>query len=264
MLPPLTKKIPSPGTTIRIHTNSYVSLRKIHRREISASHLVLFVKDMTELKDASYDRLTRANSVLLLVDHQVGLIAGSRYPEPQALRKNVVGLTRAAKLLGLPIVATTTMSNGMFGPVFPELAELLKDQEIIDRTTVNPFDESRITSSIKRTGRSKVIVAGINTAVCTCFPALSALSAGYDAYAAIDASGAFDATEQQTAMIRMTQAGVIVADYNAIVVEMLANNADPLAAQVYAAIGLSHFVSMRDIYSTISTSKIVPPVKGTQ
>ena len=78
------------------------------------------------------------------------------------------------------------------------------------------------------------------------------------------ASGAFDETERQTAITRMNQAGVIVADYNAIVVEMLENNADPLAAQVYAAIGQSHFVSMRDIYSTITTSKIVPPVRGTQ
>ena len=217
-----------------------------------------------EFKYATYDRLTRTNAVLLLVDHQVGLVAGSRYPEPQDLRKNVVGLARASKILGVPIVATTTMSNGMFGPTFPELADLLKDQEIIDRTTNNPFDEPRIPSAIKKTGRSKVIVAGVNTAVCTCFPAISAVNAGYGAYAAIDASGAFDATEQQTAIIRMTQAGVIVADHNAIVVEMLANNADPLAAQVYAAIGLSHFVSMRDIYSTITTSKIVPPVKGTQ
>ena len=72
---------------------------------------------------ASYDRLTRTNAMLLLVDHQVGLIAGSRYPEPQDLRKNVLGLTRASKILGVPIVATTTMSNGMFGPIFPELAE---------------------------------------------------------------------------------------------------------------------------------------------
>ena len=205
-----------------------------------------------ELKRATYDRLTRANAVLLLVDHQVGLVAGSRYPEPQDLRKNAVGLTRAAKILGVPIVATTTMSEGMFGPIFPELADVLKDQEIIDRITVNPFDEPRITSAIKKTGRSKVIVAGINTAVCTCFPAISAVNAGYGAYAAIDASGAFDATEQQTAMIRMTQAGVIVADYNAIVVEMLANNADPLAPQVYAAVGLSHFVSLRDLYSSMT------------
>jgi len=211
------------------------------------------------LTHPTHDRLTRTNSVLLLVDHQVGLIAGSRYPEPQDLRKNAVGLARASKILGVPIVATTTMSDGMFGPIFPELADILKDQEIIDRTTVNPFDESRITSSIKKTGKSKVIVAGVNTAVCTCFPAISAVNAGYGAYAAIDASGAFDATEQQTAMIRMTQAGVIVADHNAIVVEMLANNSDPLAAQVYAAIGLSHFVSMRDIYSTIKTPKIVAP-----
>jgi nicotinamidase-related amidase len=163
----------------------------------------------------------------------------------------------------VPIVATTTMSDGMFGPIFPELADILKDQKIIDRTTVNPFDEPRITSSIKRTGRSNVIIAGVNTAVCTCFPAISAVKAGYGAYAAIDASGAFNATEQQTAMIRMTQAGVIVADYNAIIVEILANNADPLAAQVYAAIGLSHFVSMRDIYSTLTTSKKVPPIRGT-
>ena len=205
-----------------------------------------------ELKRATYDRLTRANAVLLLVDHQVGLVAGSQYPEPQDLRKNVVGLARACKILGVPVVATTTMADGMFGPIFPELADVLKDLEIIDRITVNPFDEPRITSAIKKTGRSKVIVAGINTAVCTCFPAIFAVNAGYGAYAAIDASGAFDATEQQTAMIRMTQAGVIVADYNAIVVEMLANNADPLAPQVYAAVGLSHFVSLRDLYSSMT------------
>jgi nicotinamidase-related amidase len=211
-----------------------------------------------EFKHSTYDRLTRTSAVLLLVDHQVGLVAGSRYPEPQDLRKNAAGLARASTILGVPIVATTTMSEGMFGPIFPELADILMDQEIIDRTTVNPFDEPQITSLIKRTGRSKVIVAGVNTAVCTCFPAISAVNAGYGAYAAIDASGAFDAIEQQTAMIRMTQAGVIVADYNAIVVEMLANNADPLAAQVYAAIGLSHFVSMRDIYNTITTSKKLP------
>ena len=92
-----------------------------------------------EFKHATYDRLTRTNAVLLLVDHQVGLVAGSRYPEPQDLRKNVVGLARASKILGLPIVVTTTMSDGMFGPLFPELADLLKDQEIIDRTTVNPL-----------------------------------------------------------------------------------------------------------------------------
>ena len=203
-----------------------------------------------------YDRLTRDNAVLLLVDHQVGLVAGSRFPEPQDLRKNVVGLARASTILGVPIVATTTMSGGMFGPIFPELADILKDQEIIDRTKVNPFDEPKITSVIKKTGRSKVIVAGVNTAVCTSFPAISAVNAGYGAYAAIDASGAFDATEQQTAMIRMTQAGVIVSDYNAIVVEMLANNADPLATQVYAAIGLGNLVSLRDLYSAMTQKSI--------
>ena len=62
----------------------------------------------------------------------------------------------------------------------------------------------------------------------------------------------------------MNLARVIVAEYNSIVVEILANNADPLATQVYAAIGQSHFVSMRVIYNTIPTSKIVSPIRETQ
>jgi hypothetical protein len=56
-----------------------------------------------EFKHATYDRLTRTNAVLLLVDHQVGLVASSRYPEPQDLRKNTVGLARASIILGVPI-----------------------------------------------------------------------------------------------------------------------------------------------------------------
>ncbi|HEY6885647.1 MAG TPA: hypothetical protein VI278_16560 [Nitrososphaeraceae archaeon] len=45
-------------------------------------------------------------------------------------------------------------------------------------------------SGIKRLlGKSKVIIAGVNTAVYTCFPAILARNAGYSAYAAIDASG---------------------------------------------------------------------------
>jgi len=98
--------------------------------------------------------------VLLLVDHQVGLVAGSRNPDTQDLRKNVIGLTRASKILGVPIVATTTMSDGMFGPLFPELADLLKDQEIIDRTKVNPSTNLESPPPSKRREDPKLLLRG--------------------------------------------------------------------------------------------------------
>ena len=84
-----------------------------------------------------YEPLTSENAALVLVDHQVGLMSGVRdYPIAE-LKHNVVGLAKAAKALKLPIVATTTARDSMWGPTFPELVEALPGVQIIDRSTVN-------------------------------------------------------------------------------------------------------------------------------
>lgn len=153
-----------------------------------------------------------------------------------------MGLARSAMLLDVPIVATATLTR-RFGPLFPELAELLSNAEVIERTKINPFDDPRIVSAIEQAGRTNLIIAGVFISVCTCFPAMSAREAGYGAYAAFDASAALDEPERRTAILRMTQAGVIVANYSALVIEMLADNADPKAAEVYGAIASQYGVS---------------------
>jgi nicotinamidase-related amidase len=197
-------------------------------------------------------RLTRETAAVLLVDHQVGLILGSRNPDPLVLRKNTVGLARAAQLLNVPVVVTTTMAEGMFGPLFQELADLVPADQVINRRTVNAWDEPRVVDAVDRTRRPQLIVAGINTAVCTCLPALSAKAAGYEVYVALDASGAFDETERLTALLRMTQGGVIVADFNALVAEMIADNSDPRAAEVYGVVRQSHAASLADVYMALT------------
>jgi hypothetical protein len=95
--------------------------------------------------------LTRNTAAVLLVDHQVGLLLGSRNPDPLVLRKNTVGLARAAQLLGVPLVVTTTMADGMFGPLFQELADLVPTDQVINRTTVNAWHEPRVVEAIERT-----------------------------------------------------------------------------------------------------------------
>lgn len=187
--------------------------------------------------NAHNNRLTRDNAVLLLVDHQIGLYTGVRDIDTLELTHNVVGLARAAVALGVPVIVTTTTEN-LWGPMIPELSEALPGVPVIERTTVNAWDEPRVVAAVEATGRKKLIVTGISTDVCLAFPAMSALDAGYDSFAVIDASGGFSKTQVQMGVARMQQAGVVPVCYSNVAVEMLADNAAPEAQAVYAALGM--------------------------
>jgi nicotinamidase-related amidase len=185
-----------------------------------------------------YEPLTSENAALVLVDHQVGLMSGVRDISTGELKHNVVALAKAAKALKVPIVATTTARDSMWGPTFPELVEALPGIEIIDRSSVNAFDDVRVSRAIEGTGRKKLIFAGISLEVCAAFPAITAVGKGLDAYVAVDASGTFSETKRQGGLLRMLQAGVIVSDYTTLMVEILKDNARLEASEVYAAMDM--------------------------
>src|ERR1700733_7920337 len=128
-----------------------------------------------------YEPLTSENAALVLVDHQVGLMSGVRDISTGELKHNVVGLAKAAKLHKLPVIVTTTARDSMWGPTFPELVEALPGIEIIDRATVNAFDDARVSRAIETTGRKKLIFAGISLEICAAFPAVTAVGGGLGA-----------------------------------------------------------------------------------
>ena len=116
-----------------------------------------------------YEPLTAQNAAVVLVDHQVGLMTGVRDISTGELKHNVVGLAKAATLHKLPIVVTTTARDSLWGPTFPELVEALPGIDIIDRATVNAFDDERVSLAIEATGRKKLIFAGISLEICAAF-----------------------------------------------------------------------------------------------
>src|SRR6185369_1044394 len=183
------------------------------------------------------ERLTRDNALLLLVDHQVGLYTGVRDIDVNELKHNVVGLTKAALALKLPVIVTTT-TEGMWGPMIPELQEVLPGVSRIERTTVNAWDDRRVVEAIEATKRKKLIITGISTDVCLAFPAITAVAQGYSSYAVIDASGGFSKTQVDMGVLRMVQAGVIPVGYSNVAVEILADNAAPEAGEVYAGLNM--------------------------
>ena len=188
---------------------------------------------------SAYEPLTPENAALILVDHQIGLMTGVRDYSTGELKHNVVALAKAARALALPIVVTTTARDSMWGPTFPELVQALPGVPIIDRSSVNAFDDATVAAAIAATGRKKLIFAGVSLEVCAAFPAITAIGKGLDAYVAVDASGTFSETKRQTGFLRMLQAGVILSDYASLMVEILGDNARPQAAAVYNAIDMA-------------------------
>src|SRR5258708_39665921 len=177
-----------------------------------------------------YEPLTSDNAALVLVDHQVGLMTGVRDYSTGELKHNVVALAKAAKALKLPTVATPTARDSMWGPTFSELVEALPGVPIIDRSSVNAFDDPTVAQAIAATGRKKLVFAVISLEVCAAFPAITAIGKGFDSYVAVDASGTFSETKRQAGLLRMLQAGVILSDYSALMVALLNDNTRPGAA----------------------------------
>ena len=189
-------------------------------------------------RNRPYEPLTSDNAALILVDHQVGLMTGVRDLSIAELKHNVVGLAKAAKTLKLPIVVTTTARDSMWGPTIPELVEALPGVQIVDRGSVNAFDDKRTAAAIEGTGRKKLIFAGLSLEVCAAFPAITAISKGLDAYVAVDACGTFTNTKRELGIARLMQAGVVVSDYATLMMEVMKDNNRPETGAVYGAIDM--------------------------
>src|SRR3989441_13086952 len=113
-------------------------------------------------RSRAYERLT-PETALLLIDHQSsGLVSGIRDLAPDEVRHNAVAFARAARVLGVPVVLTSTAPM-MWGPTLPELTEALPGVDNIERSVVNAWDEPRVRDAVARTGRQKLLIGGITT-----------------------------------------------------------------------------------------------------
>lgn len=168
------------------------------------------MSDVTPIRDPKSDGLlTPQNAVLALIDYQPEQYAGVHSMEHGELLAHVTMLGRIATTFGLPVVLSTVyVKHGMSG-TNAELREALPGVPEIDRTSMNSWEDPDFRAAVERTGRKKLILAGLWTEVCVAFPALDALRAGYEVYVVADAIGGVSLTAHESAMQRMTQAGAI-------------------------------------------------------
>ncbi|GAC1038570.1 isochorismate family cysteine hydrolase YcaC [Pseudomonas sp. No.117] len=168
-----------------------------------------------------YNRLDKNDAVVLLIDHQAGLISLVQDFTPSDFKNNVLALANSAKFFGLPTILTTSFEQGPNGPLVPELLELFPEAPYIARPgQINAWDNQDFVAAIKATGRKQLIIAGVVTDVCVAFPALAAIAEGFDVFVVTDASGTFDKTVQQAAWARMSAAGVQLMNWFSVACEL--------------------------------------------
>lgn len=170
----------------------------------------------------SYDRLTSSNVAVLFVDHQTGLANGVQTQSPPEFINNVRALVTIAQIYKLPSIITTSAADGPNGPIMPVIAQGLPEAAIVHRPgEINAWDNKDFVAAVNKTGRKKLLVAGISTEVCVAFVALSAKQAGFDVYAVMDASGTWNKLVEETALARMVQAGIIPMTWVGVGAELL-------------------------------------------
>ncbi|MGY2492324.1 hydrolase [Cupriavidus sp. CP313] len=164
--------------------------------------------------------LTPQNSQLIFIDHQPQMAFGVQSMDRQAMKNNVVGLAKAAKIFNIPTTITTVESESFSGFTYPELLDVFPDQKTLERTSMNSWDDKKVRDALKGNGRNKVIVAGLWTEVCnTTFALCAMLEGNYEIYIVADASGGTSKEAHDYAMQRMVQAGAVPVTWQQVLLE---------------------------------------------
>lgn len=182
-----------------------------------------------------HEKPTAENSIVLLIDHQIGLLASTRdFSSAAEIKSNVVGLARVAKALQLPVLISSSNAQWQNGDTLPELKEIFDTEPIYRRTgIINAYEDPSFRRAfddiVGRTGRTHVIIAGVTIGTCCSFPTLSLLNDGYKVFPVIDACGAWNHYEVQAATLRMANAGAEPVTTFALACELQADWKSPSA-----------------------------------
>ena len=163
--------------------------------------------------------LTPDNCALLLIDHQPFQFGTLGSANSQLVLNNVIGLAKTAKVFKVPTLLTSVVEE-RGGYIVKGLTDVFPEQTPINRTYINAWEDTRVVDWVKKTGRKKIVIAGLWTEVCVAMPALQAAGEGYEVYVVTDASAGVSVEAHEMAIQRMIMGGVVPITFNAFQAEL--------------------------------------------
>lgn len=172
------------------------------------------------MTNSKLEVLTPQNCQMIFIDHQPQMAFGVQSMDRQVLKNNTVALAKAAKVFNIPTIITTVETESFSGNTYPELLDVFPGQDILERTSMNSWDDQKVHDALAKNGKKKVVVAGLWTEVCNnSFSLCAMLEGDYEIYMVADASGGTTKEAHDMAMQRMIQAGVIPVTWQQVMLE---------------------------------------------
>jgi nicotinamidase-related amidase len=158
-------------------------------------------------KETDGGLLTPDNCAVVFIDHQPQMTFGVANIERQQLINNVSLLAKTSREFNVPVILTAVETESFSGYIWPQLMDIFPDQQPIERTSMNSWDDPAFREAVKTTDKKNIIIAGLWTEVCVAWPTLNMIAEGYNVFIVEDASGATSQLAHDAAMRRCAQAG---------------------------------------------------------
>lgn len=162
--------------------------------------------------------LTTDRVALVLIDIQ-GKLAQLMHAR-DALFDRLQRLVKGARALSLPILWLEQYPQGL-GPTVPEVATLLPDLKPVAKTCFSAYGSEAFRSQLAETGRSQMLLAGIEAHVCVYQTAVDLLAAGFEVEVIGDAVSSRTAADAELGRQRMRDAGARLSGVEMALFELL-------------------------------------------
>jgi nicotinamidase-related amidase len=151
--------------------------------------------------------LTPDNCVVTMIDLQPQMLFGvSNFDRQNVINMNVV-LGKAARIFDIPVVISTVETKSFSGNLWPQVQAIFPKHSPIERSTMNSWDDKNFVAAVEKTGRKKIVLAGLWTETCVALATVQALHDGYEVFVVEDCCGDINQLSHENAMKRVIQAG---------------------------------------------------------
>lgn len=151
--------------------------------------------------------LSPKDHTLILIDFQSQMAFATKSIDATALRNNAALISNAAAGFGVSTILTTVAEKSFSGPMFSEIVEAFPNQPLLDRTSMNTWEDAAVIEEVNRIGKGRLVFAGLWTSVCIVGPVASAIDQGFEVYVITDACGDITSEAHERAVERMIQLG---------------------------------------------------------
>lgn len=144
------------------------------------------------------------DTALVLVDVQ-GKLANIMHDSPELLT-NIEKLIQGAKILGVPVIWLEQYPKGL-GPTAEVLSRHLTEEEPIAKMSFSGFGHDDFLTKLRELGRSKILIAGIESHICVYQTAKDLLASGREVEVVIDCVSARTKRDSELGVRKMVSLG---------------------------------------------------------